>query len=53
MFVKFIVVCTILLSLVSYGVSIINFKNFGLGIPKSINKSSKYIINLYFLYNIL
>jgi hypothetical protein len=34
------IVCTILLSLVSYGVSIINFKNFGLGIPKSINKST-------------
>ncbi|OUM62557.1 hypothetical protein PIROE2DRAFT_11140 [Piromyces sp. E2] len=31
---------TMTLCLVTYGISLINFKNFGLGIPKSINKNS-------------
>ncbi|ORX49307.1 hypothetical protein BCR36DRAFT_328382 [Piromyces finnis] len=34
------ILCTIPLCLVTYGVSLINFKNFGLGIPKSVNRSS-------------
>jgi len=34
------IACTVIISLVSYVVSLINFKNFGLGIPKSINKNN-------------
>jgi len=32
--------CTLVISLITYVVSLINFKNFGLGIPKSINKNN-------------
>jgi len=34
------ITCTVILCLITYGVSLINFKNFGLGIPKSINKTN-------------
>jgi len=34
------IICAVPLCLVTYGVSLINFKNFGLGIPKSINKNT-------------